>query len=176
MDETNPFDAPASDHVAVAGSADVEIASVGQRAAGYLIDWFLQWTPAAVGMVLLLPGVDDANAEIPPAAATIGVICFSLVPVIVLAQWAGIAAVGQTVGKRLVGTRIVRTDGSPAGVAHGVVFRHFGFGLLFLTCNMLRMGWLLYLFDVVSLFTNKRRQAIHDQVASTMVIRVHPSA
>lgn len=66
---------------------------------------------------------------------------------------------GQTLGKYIMGLRIVRTNGERLKFRNAVV-RFFG---VFLSALMLYLGYIIVLFD-------NRRQAIHDKLAGTIVV------
>lgn len=91
----------------------------------------------------------------------------------VLAAWniAWLVQRGQSVGKRLVGIRIVRPDGSPASAARLLLMR----GGAFMVINRLLMGihpllaTSFALADVLFIFSESRR-CLHDRIADTIVI------
>jgi uncharacterized RDD family membrane protein YckC len=45
-------------------------------------------------------------------------------------QWYLISTTGQSLGKRWLGVQIVRVDGSPSGLRHGVILRSWILGAL----------------------------------------------
>jgi uncharacterized RDD family membrane protein YckC len=73
---------------------------------------------------------------------------------------------GQTVGKWLLGIRIVRTDSSPAGLARLLLLRWLPVCL----AGLLPYGAWVPLLDVLLIFRASRR-CLHDQLAGTVVIR-----
>jgi uncharacterized RDD family membrane protein YckC len=73
---------------------------------------------------------------------------------------------GQTLGKRLLGIRIVRPDGTMASAARLVGLR-YGIGSLVNTVPAIGMIWAL--FDSVAIFRRSRR-CLHDSIADTIVI------
>lgn len=96
-----------------------------------------------------------------------------VITVLALLAWCGITAWlvatnGQTIGKRMVGIKVVRTDGSPAS-----------FGRIFLMRNVvstlpafLPFIGLLYqlVIDPIFIFQDSRR-CLHDLIADTTVVR-----
>jgi uncharacterized RDD family membrane protein YckC len=85
---------------------------------------------------------------------------------------------GRTLGKRAAGTRLVRmTDGG--AVSWGQAAWRVGFSIVFafliylLTCGF---GGILALLDPAWILWDPRRQALHDKVARTLVVKVDPSA
>jgi uncharacterized RDD family membrane protein YckC len=96
-----------------------------------------------------------------------------VITVLALLAWCGITAwlvatSGQTIGKRMVGIKVVRTDGS-----------HASFGRIFLLRNLvsslpalLPFVGLLYqlVIDPIFIFQDSRR-CLHDLIADTTVVR-----
>ena len=90
------------------------------------------------------------------------------ITVVALLVWAGItawlvAANGQSIGKRLVGIKVVRTDGSRASLAR-----------IFLLRNVVNtvLAFLPFygLVDVLLIF-GEAHQCVHDKIADTVVIK-----
>ena len=83
------------------------------------------------------------------------------------------ASHGQTVGKRLQGIRVIRTDGSPLGFAWA--FRRYGL-ILFVTFALVfvtpfgALGAALVLFGVTTWTRNPNRQGHHDRLVKTLVV------
>ena len=78
---------------------------------------------------------------------------------------------GQSVGKRVMGTRVVRTDGSPVTWAFNFIVR---FILVKAIVVGIAAGITFYIFALVNYFWplwDKERQALHDKMASTYVVR-----
>jgi len=73
---------------------------------------------------------------------------------------------GGTLGKRALGMRIVRTDGSRAGFVR-LFFVRAGFATLLPLIPI--VGLLVALADVLCIF-RESRQCLHDQVADTVVV------
>ncbi len=81
-------------------------------------------------------------------------------------QWWLIATTGQSLGKRLLGIKVVRADGSAVGFAHGVVFREWvPIALSFVPFA----GSFVAFVDAVAIF-GQRRRCLHDRYARTDVI------
>jgi uncharacterized RDD family membrane protein YckC len=84
----------------------------------------------------------------------------------VITAWL-VAANGQSIGKRLVGIKVVRTDGSRASFARICLLRNVVNGLP----NLLPyVGWLYQLIDPLMIY-QESRQCLHDKIADTMVVR-----
>lgn len=85
----------------------------------------------------------------------------------VITAWL-VANNGQSIGKRLVGIKIVRTDGSRASLARIFLLRNVVSGLP----NLLPYLGLLYqlIIDPIFIFQDSRR-CLHDMIADTIVVR-----
>jgi uncharacterized RDD family membrane protein YckC len=85
----------------------------------------------------------------------------------VITAWL-VATNGQSIGKRLMGIKVVRTDGSRASFARIFLLRNVVNGLP----NFLPfLGWLYQLvIDPVFIFQDSRR-CLHDMIADTIVVR-----
>jgi uncharacterized RDD family membrane protein YckC len=96
----------------------------------------------------------------------------TIVTVVALIAWCVItawlvAANGQSIGKRLVGIKVVRTDGSRASFARIFLLRNVVNGLP----NLLPyVGWLYQLVDPLLIY-QQSRQCLHDRIADTIVVR-----
>jgi uncharacterized RDD family membrane protein YckC len=78
-----------------------------------------------------------------------------------------VATNGQSIGKRLVGIKVVRTDGSRASFARIFLLRNVVNGLP----NLLPyVGWLYQLIDPLLIY-QESRQCLHDRIADTIVVR-----
>jgi uncharacterized RDD family membrane protein YckC len=69
---------------------------------------------------------------------------------------------GQTPGKRLMGVRVVRTDGQRLRIGNAIVRR-----MAYVLSGILFLGFIWILFD-------KRRQGLHDKLAGTLVVYSWP--
>lgn len=78
-----------------------------------------------------------------------------------------LATRGQTVGKLMLGLRIVRTDGSRAGLVRLLLVRYFANSLLFMVPLL---GAIYFLADSLCIF-RESRQCLHDNIADTIVVR-----
>jgi uncharacterized RDD family membrane protein YckC len=102
---------------------------------------------------------------------------FVAVLIAFLYYWLQHAKWGRTLGKRAVGTRLVRMSDGGA-VSWGQAAWRAGFSILFaVVINMLTCGFggILALIDPAWLLWDRRRQALHDKVARTLVIKVDPT-
>lgn len=149
--------------------AGQELASVGLRIGGGLIDLVLFWIAIFI-VVFLLAGIaalvrlDDLTRS-PDAAETVFVLITWLVVLgIFFAYYILTEAVwGGTPAKLMLGMRVVRSeDGLP--ITWG---RSFG-------RNLLRMvdGFFFYLVGLLTLAFSQKRQRVGDLAANTLVIKL----
>ncbi|TWU26543.1 RDD family protein [Novipirellula galeiformis] len=161
--------------VGAAGSAHSRnsgnIASIGQRIAGAVIDGLFNMTGFVAGMLVVMlvaPAADGAGDE---AAAGIGlVLMFALfflgsIPFII--NMVLISMSGQSLGKKIVKTRIVdKQTGVQVGFLHGVLIRNIGFGAI---TAIPVIGGFIAIADLVYLFT-QGHETLHDKLAQTIVV------
>lgn len=135
------------------------IADLGSRAAALMLDLLIQGAVALL-LILLLASQSHRIGQ----SLTFGLI-LTLVFILYFGYYIvleGIGA-GQTVGKRVVGLRVVGTDGS-----------HCGWGRSILR-NLLRVvDWLpmFYAVGIVTILTTRERRRLGDFVAGTLVVHV----
>ena len=96
----------------------------------------------------------------------------TLITVIAFIAWSVVtiwfvAADGQSIGKRMVGIKVVRTDGSPASFARIFLLRN---GVNALPNLLPYVGWLYQLADPLLIY-QESRQCLHDRIADTIVVR-----
>lgn len=119
-----------------------------------LIAWLTPWNPFAPK--------DEALTSVQLLPALVGFVCFLLFHGYLLVTR------GQTIGKALLGMRIVRTDGSPASVGRLLGLR-YGIGSI---AGIIPVVAQIYsLVDCLLIF-RKSHQCLHDQIADTVVIRI----
>jgi uncharacterized RDD family membrane protein YckC len=193
--EPNPYEAPGTDLSARDASMGVArdahgrfiLAGRGARFAGAVIDQvFYLFILLCIGAVtaMLLHGEPLVSGKLfersPEMRAPIMMGCAVLVPAI--QAWL-ITQRGQSIGKIIMRTRIVRADGRIPGFYHGVILRTLpvaGLGLISvaifafqLTGGLEAIGTmvrLVLLFDALLLFMDSH-QCGHDRLAGTYVAR-----
>jgi uncharacterized RDD family membrane protein YckC len=122
-------------------------------------------SPAIVGYILILPTIEQPRAEPPPTHLALVGIGFITALIYAIVNWVLISTSGQSVGKKLVGTRIVKFDtGALPGFLYGVVLRIWVMGLIS-AC----IGACAVILDGAIIFGQERR-CLHDYIASTKVI------
>lgn len=156
----NPFEAPSA-----APGMDRRgvwpLASRGSRATAVSLDacfYFLAFLP---GFLAVWQGGEDATLLFGGLA---GVALLGLV----VYQTYLVATTGQSIGKRLIGIRIVRSDGSPVEFVHGVLIRSWALGLAQVIPII---GGFIPIIDALMIFSEDRR-CLHDRLADTIVVDV----
>ena len=112
----------------------------------------------------LIDSGDLLHAMIAGPGTTISVV--ALLAWCVITAWF-VATNGQSVGKRIVGIKVVRTDGSRASFARIVLLRNVVSGLPTLFPYV---GLLYQLIDPLFIYQESRR-CLHDMLADTIVVR-----
>jgi uncharacterized RDD family membrane protein YckC len=143
---------------------ELEPASRGQRLGGALVDGLVAM---AIGIPVLFAvyGMQFlAVARGGPTALLGGTAAYTAL-YLALQSWFLYTA-GQTVGKKVMGIRIVRADGRRAGFARLLFLRQ---GLPMAIKLIPFLGKLLALVDVLFIFGAARR-CVHDYIADTVVV------
>jgi uncharacterized RDD family membrane protein YckC len=161
-------------------NASGNLADRGARLLAASIDELIvlgAFLPMLFGAVPTL--VNLASGSVDPLALDTGDIVGAMlrgpgitITVVALLLWCGItawlvASNGQSIGKRLVGIKVVRSDGSRASFARIFLLRNVVNGLP----NLLPyVGWLYQLADPLLIYQDSRR-CLHDMIADTTVVR-----
>jgi len=163
--ENNRF-APPTAHVEAVATDTQELGGRGARLAAVLIDGLIQgalyWALAATIFTGLLT---------PPAGAGLfGLLARQLLAGFVLfalLQGYLLATQGQTIGKKLLGLRIVRSNGERASLARLLGLRTFlGWALVMVPFA----GAIYALVDSLLIFRESHK-CLHDNIADTIVVR-----
>ncbi len=184
---TNPYAPPTARvaDIADAGST-VELAGRGQRLGAFIVDLvigcLLYIPPAVVAWLHWNPGQPWLSNFLNGGLRITGVLVLILIVVTIVL----VARYGQTIGKRAVGIRVARPDGSKASlgrifwlrnVVNGVLGAVVGgllgavMGLLhFAGVSALLVGYLYPLVDTLMIFGAPRR-CLHDSIADTIVVK-----
>jgi uncharacterized RDD family membrane protein YckC len=165
MNEENRYAPPAAP-VGDVGEASPELASLGLRLGGAVLDGLIL-VVIAVPLIFAF-GLIDVSAPREPTFAD-GVIStlISLVVFVVLNGYL-LSKHGQTIGKRLVGTRIVSVaDGSILPLQKIIVLRYL---LISLFSIVPYVGNVVGLVNVLFIFRDDRR-CLHDLIAGTKVVK-----
>ena len=166
MSTSNPYASPRGDGRDVL-SEEQELAGRGMR----LLAWFLDgvivglmvWVPAlivaAATRVFSQPSdhFDSSLLILPLSLCALGFIAWAWITLLLVARF------GQTMAKRALEIRVVRSDGSQASLGRIFWLRNVVNGLL----SVIPLYGLI---DLLFIF-GERRQTIHDLIADTIVVR-----
>lgn len=166
---SNPYAAPQADLSIQRAPEDAELASLGERLGAAIIDTIIMFIVAVVPIVIFYGGWAEYMAadSSESYAFTLGSTAFAFLTYVIVNGYL-LAKNGQSVGKKILDIKIVRTDGSRASfvrlVAVRVLFEH---ALLLIPVVDI---W-LSIIDVLFIF-QRSRKCLHDVVADTIVIRI----
>jgi len=164
MSEVNPYQPPSAE-LAEPSAPSGELASRGARFAGAMIDGLVN--AAVIFPAMYLGGVWEGFPNIEPLGLREQVLwaLFGFAIALAINGWL-IATSGQTVGKRVVGTRIVRSDGSRISLARYFGLRMLPVGLL----NFVPIAGSLFATANVLFIFRRDRRCVHDLIAGTIVV------
>jgi len=152
-------------------SLQYDIAGIGSRGAGVLVDTALQAISLTVVLLVSTLAVSFASGVAgvaifgSPAAGAVLVGLYALATFLVTAGYFMLFEIlwsGQTPGKRLVGVRVIRENGYPIRPIDAVIR------------NLVRIvDWLPFIYGlgVLTMFLNKRSRRLGDFASGTIVVR-----
>ncbi len=154
------------------GAGDI-LAPLWKRFVGCVVDNGLLLLAYVAGVALLIAlvanGLLDQQAlkskELNLQQINAQAILYFPVALLLLTQWNLIASRGQSLGKMLLGMKIVDPHGGNPGFVCGVVLRNW---LCYLLCLIPFFGF----FDWIVIFGESRR-CIHDYLAGTRVVDIY---
>jgi uncharacterized RDD family membrane protein YckC len=145
-----------------------ELADRGMRLLAFFLDGiiasFMIMVPAVIVALATRPFEQSGQAEfdfgvwqLPLLLCGVGFVAWAWITILLVARY------GQTIAKRMLEIRVVRSDGSQASLGRIFWLRNVVNGLLSV----------LPLYEVIdSLFIfGERRQCIHDLIADTIVVK-----
>jgi uncharacterized RDD family membrane protein YckC len=133
-------------------------ASLGMRASAFLVDYIL--TLLVLGVAISLASV--FKTAFPTLADWLVSLGYLATVGFVLWNWGYLCVrEGQSIGQRLVGLRIIRTDGAPLGY-RTIMLRHLIGYPLSLFC--LGLGFLWMIID-------PKQRGWHDKLAGTLIVK-----
>ena len=145
------------------GGASLDLASFGERAIAFLIDWLvLVVLGIAVSIVVGIVGAVSDTLGFLLGLVGYAVLFVASIGMFVLGEG---GPLGQTPGKHMRGIQVVKEDGSSLDTG-GAVLRYLGRILDTIVCG-LPIGYLWPLFD-------DQERTWHDLVASTRVVTGGP--
>jgi uncharacterized RDD family membrane protein YckC len=172
----NPYAAPGAAVRDMRDEADVVLATRLARLGAALIDSAIFAVPAMLAAIMLPAYQDYARRAAGGAAsASLGggtsimlmVLGLAMIALAVM-QFVLLYRHGQTVGKKIVGIRIVRPDGGRASFPRLLFLRY---GLPGLIGAIPLVGLVFSVINVLFIFGEERR-CLHDRIADTIVVNV----
>ncbi len=168
---SNPYAAPTAHVQDVNDAGALELADRGARLGAAILDGLVVIGPMAllgIGAAILIPSQRNETGE--PAYMMLGLIGFVAIVVIV-----GIAVVnlvwlhryGQSIAKRWLKIRIVRSDGSRCSLLRIIFARVLPMGVL---GAIPYIGNIVGLVDALFIFRSDYR-CLHDHIADTIVVK-----
>lgn len=185
MPPNNPFDAnpyqptgmnyQPTPNLAPVGTA--QLASLGQRLMGAILDSFLPGLFVLPGYIMFIVGIVMAENQREqgmdvgaPIVSILGMVIIFLGFIVTLGiQIYLLATRSQTLGKYIMKTQVVDFDsGQPADFVHCAILRILVNSLI---CGIPCVGFIYFIVDTCYIFRDDRR-CIHDLIASTTVIDI----
>jgi len=168
MNTTNPYAPPQAAVQDVSDSDGAELAGRGVRLLTVILDGLvlavmfyvpLGMSVSLAGRPLLVNAHFNYGAMLGPNL---------WLPLLGLAAWLWLTVMfvsrnGQSIGKKITGIKVVRSDGSRASVGRIIVLRN-------VLNSLLGIIPLYGLVDALMIFGDKR-QCVHDKIADTIVIK-----
>ncbi len=141
------------------------LADRGSRLGAVTLDFLILVLSVIPGYVMLSSSDSDMAKGIATALIVIGFFA------VTITQWVYLVRYGQSLGKKMLGIRIVKvSDESVPGFQKIVLLRTFVPALL---TWIPFAGLILFLVDVLLIFRDDRR-CVHDLIAETKVIKCNP--
>lgn len=169
----NPYAAPAARvQDVVDDGGDYELADRGTRLGAAILDGLVAGGPAAlvaIGAAIALPAYQQSHAGSANFAVLglLGFVALAAVLGVMVVNLIWLHRYGQTIAKRWLNIRIVRTDGSRCGLLR-IIFARI------VPVTLLRMipliGWMFTLGDALLIFREDHR-CLHDHFADTIVVK-----
>ena len=160
--DQNPFAPPAArvDDITVGGQ---QLAGRGARFGAAIIDGLIQgavyFAVVFAAVPSLRPGATQGFGQLAVTLA-LGIVVFLVV------QGYLLVTRGQTIGKMLLGLRIVRPDGSRVDPGRVLGLRYVANWVLM---SIPFIGWIYSLVDSLMIFRESRK-CLHDNIADTIVV------
>ncbi len=154
------------------------LASWGSRAAAWFIDWMILLIPALVLFFVVVAGAVgiSGNDDTSTGAAIAAVILYVILICVVLLLYAPLLMMrqgahnGQTLGKQMIGIRVVRDSGETMGFAWAAYREVVIKGLLVGIASSI-IPFIPWLLDNLWPLWDGENRALHDMAAQTHVLR-----
>ena len=171
-DDQNPYAPPAatSEEQPFTGASDDELQVLADRGTR----WFARFIDGLLSLVFVIPvfwwlfASDTLSMRELQRNSFIGLYFYAGALPLAIYQWYLLSRTGQTLGKKWLRIRVVKTDGSPVDFVSGVLLREWvTAGIGFIPC----IGPLINLVGILMIFGQEQR-CLHDHIAGTKVIAV----
>lgn len=170
----NPYAAPTAAVRDMRDEGDVVLATRLSRLGAALLDAAIFAVPAMVAAIMLpayqqyvlRSGGDAGPGDFSAGAAIVMMLLGLAIIALLVMQFVLLYRRGQTVGKKIVGIRIVRPDGTRASFPRLLFLRY---GLPGLIGAIPFVGVVFSLVNVLFIFGEERR-CLHDRIADTIVV------
>jgi uncharacterized RDD family membrane protein YckC len=162
---SNPYASPNASVLEIP-SGEPELASFGLRFLGSLIDGFIMLA-IVVPLIFATGYISNIMAGIQPGVldtlkmAVMGFVVFLLI------QGYFLNATGQTIGKKILGTKIVTMDNQKPEFVKLILLRY---ATIHAIGQIPIAGGLFGLVNALFIFSGDQRQCLHDKFAGTKVI------
>jgi uncharacterized RDD family membrane protein YckC len=163
-------------------------AEQGQRLLARIIDWIIEIICVIPGAVILGSEViklamtvsqgkepDFDQLDVPKLILGGSILAFMSLSLLVVQVWM-LTVRGQTIGKRIVGIKVVKADGSAAGFVNGWLMRELLITAIGMAISMIPIiGPIMlrpafHIVDWCLIFRDDQR-CLHDQMAGTIVVK-----
>lgn len=173
MEASNPYAAPTAEvRDIIPDGEKVALAGLGARFGAFLLDGLFGFLLVYVPFLLLIDYGDLAAISEVNFGTLVSLFGRAAIGALIgLVVWAAITMYlvhrnGQTLGKKLVGIKVVRADGSRATLGRIFWLRNVVIGLI---TSIPYIGTLMWLVDHLLIF-RASRLCLHDQIADTIVV------
>ncbi len=164
MDIVNPYVPGEANLIRERKKPELEPAERLTRLLAALIDAAAVFVPGLLAALVFPRFVGDSSSY--GTLALIGLVTVAAMLAWLVYNLKLMHEFGQTFGKKVMGIKVVRTDGSRLGLLRWITHRVLVIGLIGVIPYV---GWVVTLADVLAIF-RESRQCLHDQIADTMVI------
>jgi uncharacterized RDD family membrane protein YckC len=174
MEASNPYSPPSAPVRDIQPAGVNELAGRGTRLGATLLDGLIAGLLIYVPFVIALlttgaAGMTGANGVFDPMAFLSSGALLALVPGTVIYAAITIWLVvrnGQTIGKKLLAIKVVRTSGEKAGLGRIFWLRNVVISVI---SAIPIAGGIVALIDILLIFRESRK-CLHDQIADTIVV------
>jgi uncharacterized RDD family membrane protein YckC len=163
--QQNPYAPPRAKVSDIGGEVTVEPASRGIRLGAAILDIVI-FTIAYLPLMISISSNPMAIMDPATFMSAMGLLTIAAYLVLIGITIVFVHRNGQTIGKKLVGIKVVRSDGSRASLGRIFWLRNFVNGLPSLVPIL---GGVYVLVDHLFIFGDKR-QCVHDKIADTIVV------